>query len=113
MIHWLYLFLFTYFFEVTAPWSFFFLHNDLQKLTRGAGLSYANVAETIRVHREITCLKVHIAGRLSSTEDQGWIDTGGLLRVCEKFTLHEVGEQARGASLVRASGQGRAPLGGM
>lgn len=31
------------------------------------------------MHREITCFKVHIAGRLSGAVAQGWIGTGGLL----------------------------------
>lgn len=33
--------------------------------TKGAGLDYANVAGIIRVYREITCFKVHIASRLN------------------------------------------------
>lgn len=43
----------------------FFLCSGLSMPTKGAGLDYANVAGIIRVYREITCFKVHIASRLN------------------------------------------------
>lgn len=78
---------------------------DLQRLTRGAVLSYANVAGIIRVYWEITCFKVHIAGRWNGVEAQDLDWYRQYFGVCEELLLDNAGGEARGAGLVEAVGK--------
>lgn len=89
-------------------------HSLSLKLTRGAGLGYANVAGIIRVYLEITRFQVHIARRWK------WRGGSGLdgyrqsfFMARESLRLDDVGGEARGAGLVEVLGKDWAPLGAM
>lgn len=88
----------------------FSLRSDSLKLTRGAGLGYANVAGIIRVYLEITTFssphrfEVELAWRLG---------VGLVPAVLFTLRLDDVGGEARGAGLVEVLGKDWAPLGVM